>query len=101
MKKHFFESRVAVVSFLFLLLTIGVKTHAQDWGGVGGGRHDGPGSAPKDLSGGAAATIAEAPTLAACYEGMFSGRVPLQSQAGQLEFGQALLALGITAPLSD
>lgn len=57
--------------------------------------------AAADLSGGTAASIDEAPTLAACYEGMFSGRVPLQSQAGQLAFGQALLALGITAPLPD
>lgn len=57
--------------------------------------------AAKDLSGGTAASIAEAPTLAACYEGMFSGRLPLQSQAGLLAFGQALLALGVTAPLSD
>lgn len=49
----------------------------------------------------AAPSVAEAPTLAVCYEGMFSGRVPLQSEAGQLGFGQALLALGVTAPLSD
>jgi aminoglycoside phosphotransferase len=57
--------------------------------------------AATDLSGGTVASIDEAPTLAACYEGMFSGRVPLQSQAGLLAFGQALLALGVTAPLSD
>lgn len=53
----------------------------------------------KDFSRGTAPSVAEAPTLAACYQDMFSGRVPLQSQAGQLAFGQALLALGVAAPL--
>ena len=55
----------------------------------------------EDLRLGVAASVAEAPTLAACYEGMRSGELPLQSQAGQLAFGQALLALGIVAPFSD
>lgn len=55
----------------------------------------------EDFSLGVAASAAEAPTLASCYEAMRTGKLPLRSQAGQLAFGQALLALGVLAPLSD
>jgi aminoglycoside phosphotransferase (APT) family kinase protein len=45
--------------------------------------------------------LADAPSLGDCYDGMRTGKLPLRSPAGQLAFGQALLALGIAAPLSD
>lgn len=45
--------------------------------------------------------LADVPPLGSCYEAMRTGKLLLQSQAGQLALGQALLAAGVSAPLSD
>lgn len=53
-----------------------------------------------DLSVYSAPTLADAPTLGQCYEGLRSGQLQLQSPQGQMSFGLALLAIGVAAPLS-
>jgi aminoglycoside phosphotransferase (APT) family kinase protein len=50
-----------------------------------------------DLSLSSASTLAAAPTLQGCYAALRTGQLDLQSAAGRVAFGTALLALGVAS----